>query len=203
MTCVIAYRAEDRLLFASDSRAIQDTYLRTIDKVARRETADGEPFLIGFSGDSRVLQELTVSWAPPATKTFADRDAVVAMATSIHEHLGSEVLKDGSLTEDGTMQGEALVGFRGRIWDLPCDLVVFAVDDRDFAAIGTADIARGVMATRLDLEPRARMTLALETTAAFYAGVGPPWTFTDLPHAKKRARRTKDEQLVAAMDKRT
>jgi hypothetical protein len=185
VTCVIAYRAEDRLVFAADSRSIQETYLRTIDKVARRETADGEGFLIGFSGDTRILQELSVTWAPPATRELADRDAVVVMANSIDEFLHSDTLKDGSIREDGTMQGEALVGFRGRIWDVPCDLVVFAVD-RPFAVIGTADIARGVMATRDDLEPRDRMTLALETTAAFYTGVGPPWTFTELAHARKR-----------------
>ena len=131
--------------------------------------------LVGGCGDVRpeqiLLHHLKVPAHPramPPAKYLVTR-VVPAMSKLLTEH---GMLKKGQMRGGGSM----MVGYRGELYSIACDLSVVVAADR-YAAEGSGrDFALGALHGSTGA-PRKRLTAALEAAAHLELHVGPPFVF--------------------------
>lgn len=187
MTCVVALRHEGVIYMGCDSAGVGGWYNRA-NRVDPKIYRVGD-MLIGFTTSFRMGQLLGHSLTLP--HHHADVAIEKYMVTSFIDAV-RKLLKDGGYAEkkdEVERGGTFLVAYKGRIFHIESD---YQVGEREepFDAVGCGwDLAlgsfftseRGVhgSGTQRDIA-RSRVLLALEASAAFSAGVHPPFRVEEL-----------------------
>lgn len=143
--------------------------------------SEPEPMAIGVCGAYRVTQELRYRWAPPDVRAEKATDrAVAATLISLQAHLFADDLKPLIVDDDGDLEAEFLVAFRGRVFLVFGD---FAFLERrgGFAALGSGmDVGMGALFASKGRAPKDRLTVALQACADVREEIRGPWEFVSL-----------------------
>lgn len=177
MTCIIGLEHDGKVYIGGDAAGSDGSRIVTMvePKVFRRGR-----FLIGYTTSFRMGQLLEHTLKPPA---WSERD----WAGNLHGFMVARFipavracLAEGGFlktSEDVIKGGTFLVGYRGRLFAVESDMQVGRVADGFYAVGSGSDIALGSMHTTRDvLDPRRRITLALEAAEHFATGVAGPFT---------------------------
>jgi len=177
MTCIIGI-ADGATVWMGGDSCISDYYTNTIlkhPKVFIVET-HGERFVIGAAGSGRTLQVLEHKLDVPSNET--DKDAYAFMVGEVVEAVKSLLKKEGCVTtenEQGSMDSELLVGYRGRLFKVQTDYAVVE-NVRGYAATGTGEkTAMGALFVQPNIEPAPRIMAALVASAEFVTTVQGPF----------------------------
>jgi ATP-dependent protease HslVU (ClpYQ) peptidase subunit len=181
MTCVVALRHEGVIYMGCDSAGVGG-YSRS-NRMDPKIYRVGE-MLIGFTTSFRMGQLLGYSLTLP--RHHADVPVENWMATAFINAV-RDCLKAGGWAEkdkDQERGGTFLVAYKGRIFTIFSDYQV-GENAEPYAAVGCGeDLALGSLHTSQReegfIDPRDRVTAALEAAAAFSAGVYPPFRIEDL-----------------------
>lgn len=180
MTCVVALRHEGVIYMGCDSAGVGG-YSRQ-NRMDPKVYRVGE-MLIGFTTSFRMGQLLGYSLTLP--RHHADVPAENYMATSFINAV-RDCLKAGgwaSKDKENEIGGTFLAAYKGRIFEVESD---YQVGERSepYSAVGCGvDLALGSLYTSTrdaSIQPRTRVSLALEAAAAFSAGVYPPFKIEEL-----------------------
>lgn len=181
MTCIVGLEHEGEVWIGGDSIAVEMGSLRKSirqdEKVFNNKHIPS--MVIGFSGSFRIGQLLRYSFVPPLKPT----------RLSVHEYLATSFIDAvrQCFKANGTMQyrdglecaHQFLIGYGGNLFLVDSDFQVAKLST-NYAAIGTGgDAAMGSLYTSCKqniADPKHAITVALEASAAFNAGVSPPWT---------------------------
>ncbi|HEU0299931.1 MAG TPA: hypothetical protein VFR37_10760 [Longimicrobium sp.] len=177
----VAYLAADSYT-SSDTTTVRLPIGATTPKLFRV----GE-MAVGISGESRIGHVLRHAVHLPAYPPSLDPlRAVVELA----DRLRAEMEARKGLNDDGLMDGDCLVGFRGRLFQIDCSFAVIEWDT-PYAATGSGDgIAVGSLATTaepyfagMDMDPQLRLATALRVAALHVSSVQEPFVFLSAPAA--------------------
>jgi len=139
--------------------------------------------IMGLSGYSRVADVVRYGFTPPALTEGQALDAYMrftfaqALRDFLKEHTHTST-KDGY--ENTGLWG--ILGWRGQLWELSCDLGITQSLDPYMATGSGGDLALAVLHVTPELEPRDRIDRALRAAEHYDAGVRGPFTLlTDAP----------------------
>lgn len=172
MTCVVAIVTGHQILMGADS-LIQGGSVAWTAGSPKIWKAGAGKFAIGFCGglDWGEVLRYRVRW-PTRTTDLPRR---------LKDCIQGAVDRAGLDTKDEKFEGEALVCHDGTIYTVDSHLTVITDTTRDYAAIGTADIANGVLhATKGRWGPKQRILAALQASAEHSTTVRQPWVFLQL-----------------------
>lgn len=169
-------------------------YRRASAKVARR----GE-FVVGHTGNGRTNNLLT-TFDPPAVPRAAapdlDRFMIETFTTKLYDHLAKfhALAKTDDASETGAREcfgegGSMLVGVRSRLYLVDSFFSCSRLADQFFAVGSGGDLALGVLyeLRARDLDPREKLTRALDAACYYAEGCGGEYAFVETP--PRRARR--------------
>ena len=185
MTCIAALVHNGVITMGGDSAGVAglSLHVRSDPKVFRNGA-----FLVGCTSSFRMIQVLRFQVKPPEhPRKHEDGswlDAYEYMVRYFIEECRKEFKEHGYLTKESEQEigGCFLVGYRGRLFYVDNDFQVGELHD-PFAAVGCSmDIAHGALfALRdSDMEPEAKVRLALEAAERFSAGVRRPFVIERL-----------------------
>lgn len=174
MTCIVGVADGKNVYMGADSM-VSDGSLKAMFAEGKLWRL-GE-MIVGGCGDVRpeqiLLHHLKMPAHPrtmPAAKYLVTR-VVPAMKKLLDAH--------GALTKQGQIRGggSMMVGYRGELYSIGCDLSVIVAADR-YAAEGSGrDFALGSLHGSNALGPLDRLTRALEAAAHHELHVAPPFIF--------------------------
>lgn len=176
MTCIVALKGMNgSIIMGADSLGVGG--LSKMNRVDPKIYRVGK-MLIGFTSSYRMGQILGYSFNPPEHRKKLSIEKY--MNTLFIDEVRSALKKGGYARKyhDEEAGGTFLVAYKGRIFEIEND---FQVGERteDYNAVGCgADLALGSLYTsvRVDvINPEERVIMALESAAAFSAGVGGPF----------------------------
>lgn len=172
MTCIVGMVEEDKVYIGSDSAGVSGWSL-SIRK--DRKLFRNGPFLVGFTSSFRMGQLLQYAFRPPTR--HPERDVMEFLAVDFIDAVRS-CLKNGGFAERNNeveKGGSFLLGYEGRLFKIDSDYqVAESVDGFDAAGCGE-DVALGAMFAARHLAPTDRLTIALESSERFSAGVRRPF----------------------------
>lgn len=178
MTCIVGLEHEERVWMGGDSASIR------LDNLDRRLLGNDKIFLtngilFGSSGSARINQLFHFSLKIPRQKV---KDDYQYLCTDFI-NAARECIRDGGhlkVEECGEeIDGNILVGYRGHLYSIESDYNI-RIPDIGFDACGSGEnYALGSLFSTqgTKLNPKERLTLALEAAAYFSAGVSPPFSF--------------------------
>ena len=185
MTCIVGLNAKGKIWIGGDSAGTYSNLLRVVRKDPKVFKI-GSDFIVGYAGSFRFGQVLRFKFTPPDKPE--GKEDYEYMVTNWMDTLRT-VLKDAGYTKvednvESFEDGEAIIGYNGRIYTLESDLQIGEMA-LPYAAIGCgADFAFGSLETGFKLSkrmaPRKRVQLALEAATTFSAGVCPPFSILSL-----------------------
>jgi ATP-dependent protease HslVU (ClpYQ) peptidase subunit len=181
VTCVVALRHEGVIYMGCDSAGVGG-YSRS-NRLDPKIYRVGE-MLIGFTSSFRMGQLLGYSLTLP--RHHPD-DAIEKYMATQFVNAVRECLKSGGWAKKENEQEECgffLVAYKGRIFEVQSDYQV-AENAEPYSAVGCGfDLALGSLFTSglalQTTDPRRRVEIALEASAAFSAGVYPPFKIEEL-----------------------
>lgn len=173
MTCIVGLETKDGVLIGGDSAAANgwDIYTTRLPKVFRLGN-----FIVGYTTSFRMGQLLQYRLKiEPKAEGQTD---IEYMATTFIDTV-RVCLKEGGFTKVENEQeegGQFLIGYNGRLYEVPPDFQVNS-SDNGYHAIGCgANYALGSLWTSKNWEnPDARVIHALEAAGHFSNGVRPPY----------------------------
>lgn len=177
MTCITGIVQGGEVWIGGDSAGVSgyDLRVRGDEKVFQV----GE-FLFGICGSFRVGQILRYRFTPPPLLTW---DVRAFMATDFVDAARTTLKEAGclmSLQEEARIGGSFLVGVRGELFEIDCDLQ-FACHPDGFGACGAgAGPALGALHATEGKPARDRVRCALEAAERFCAGVRSPFVIRKL-----------------------
>lgn len=172
MTCIVGLKHKNTIYLGGDSAGIDRTYL-TIRKDLKIFT-NGD-FIMGFTDSFRMGQLLQYSFVPP--KKRKKQDTFAYMATDFINTLRDCLGTGGYTTVENNREigGQFLVGFDNRLFTIESDFQV-GESIQDYHAIGCGDdIALGSLYSTEGMDPKYRVTTALNAAQEFSAGVRAPF----------------------------
>lgn len=185
MTCIVGLNVKGKIWIGGDSAGTDSNLLRVVRK-DQKVFKLGDQFIIGYAGSFRFGQLLRYKFVPPEQPE--GKDDYDYMVTTWLDALRT-VLKDAGFTKiDDSVEtfddASAIIGYNGRLYCLEEDLQIGEMA-LPYAAVGCgSDFAFGSLDTSFKLSkrmaPRKRVQMALESAAAFSAGVCPPYTIQSL-----------------------
>lgn len=178
MTCIVGTVSKGKVWIGGDSCASDGS-----EKVARKDPKVFElgNMVIGYAGSFRFGQLLRYKFAPPGKKD--DQEDYEYLVTDWLDAL-RHTCKEGGLTkvednEETLPDSSAIIGYNGRLFVLDSDLNL-GEPVTNFYAIGAGSaVAFGALnaswVLSKKMQPRRRLTLALESASMFAVGVEPPF----------------------------
>lgn len=176
MTCIVGIATGDKVIIGADSAGVDGLDISNRKDV---KVFKNEGLVIGCTSSFRMIQLLQYMLHPP--KRHPETDAMRYMVTDFVEAVRTCFRNGGFMTKDREAEtgGTFLVGCAGRLFQIHGDFQVAERAD-GFDACGCGDsYALGAMASLPGLEPRDRLTAALEVAAHFSAGVRGPFVFEE------------------------
>jgi ATP-dependent protease HslVU (ClpYQ) peptidase subunit len=180
VTVVAALVADGRVWMAADSLAIdgQAMTFPSPHKAHRLDIAHGtDHVIVGAAGRAAVGHAIRHRLKIDAGPDPLDDDDANAWAYSIAEAFTELCLERKLVNDDGGVDGEMLLGWRGRLWDVSDHL---ALPLPTFGGIGSgAAVARGaldVLADQVNVTPDWAVTRAAEAACRHNAQCRPPIT---------------------------
>lgn len=175
MTCIVGMVEGGRVWIGGDSAGVSGLTLqvRADEKVFRNG-----PFVMGFTSSFRMGQLLRYAFRPPAHPEGVDE--LQFMATLFVDE-ARRCLKEGGVAkkaDEVESGGTFLVGYRGRIFYVEDDYQVGEMRDAVAACGSGSDVALGamhVLRTDANLDPAAKLVLALEAAERWNAAVRAPF----------------------------
>lgn len=177
MTCIVGVVSDNKVLIGADSAGSNGYSIANRKDV--KVFKNGE-FVIGCTSSFRMIQLLQYKLQPP--KRHPDTDVMRYMVTEFVEAIRSCFKEGGFAETDKNVDhgGTFLVGHAGRLFKVEGDFQVGESAD-GFDACGCGeDVALGVIHSNPQLEPKARLLKALETSAYFSCGVRGPFVFEEI-----------------------
>lgn len=181
MTCIVGLKHKNTIYLGGDSAGIDRTYL-TIRKDPK-VFINGE-FIIGFTDSFRMGQLLQYSLVVP--KKPKKQNTYSYMATTFIEAVRACLGTGGYTTVENNREigGQFLVGFDNRLFTVESDFQV-GESIHDFHAIGCGDdIALGSLYSTEGMDPKYRVTTALNAAQEFSAGVRAPFNMISKDYNK-------------------
>lgn len=172
MTCIVAVEHEGRVYMGGDSAAVSGLDIQAV--VSPKVFLLGD-ILIGYTSSFRMGQLLEYNLEVPENKHGDDdlRYLVTGFVPAVRECLkagGFTKIENG--VEDG---GSFLIGYKGKVYLVASDFQVTRMRD-GFAAVGCGTYyALGALGATEILDAEKAVTLALEVSARFSAGVCGPF----------------------------
>lgn len=189
MTCIVGLEHEGTVYIGGDSAGVEVSSLsiggRADEKVF---TTEGAEMAMGFCGSFRIGQLLRYALTLPPQKV--NQDDMAYLVTDFIDAVRNMQRDKGSLKRENEVEEHDagfIVGFNGKLYVIECDFQVGRPIE-NYASVGCgASIAQGAMyATKhLNMEPEARIRLALEAAAEYSAGVRAPFHIVKLEAAKE------------------
>lgn len=174
MTCIVGLISKGKVYIGGDSAAVGGLSISS-----RKDTKvfkNGE-FMFGFTSSFRMGQLLRFSFtAPDHPARMGDEEFMMTRFVNAVR----ECLKAGGYARavNGEEEGGTfIVGYRGKMYLIYSDYQV-GIPSEEYAAVGCGqDLALGALfaSSVSNLEPEARINLALGAAEAFSAGVRPPF----------------------------
>lgn len=179
MTAIVGLVEEGRIYLGGDSACTTSVIQR---QVMPKVFHVGE-MLFGYSGPVRMCQILRHAFTPPHHPDGMGVESY--LATSLIDAI-REIAKDKGNAykhnEEEYTNGRFLVGYRGRLFDINADYS-YLEPEAGYTCIGSGgDVALGAMyATRkMQMEPYARIKLALSAASAYCNGVRGPFVIEEM-----------------------
>jgi len=172
MTCIVGVAHKGKVYIGGDSAGVGG-----LDLVQRRDPKvfrNGD-FVMGFCGSFRMGQVLAHRFTPPPLKV--GQDLYAYMVTDFIDAARMAMKEAGFATvENGRESGGFfLVGIQGRIFNVQSDFQV-GESIHDFDACGCGEsFALGSLHETGKLDPKVRVTKALQAAETFSAGVRGPF----------------------------
>lgn len=172
MTCIAGIADGKRVVLGADSIG-SNSHTKTA-RADRKVFRNGD-FVMGFTSSYRMGQLLRYKFAPP--RRHADTDVFAYMVVDFVEAVRTCLKQGGYARSDNGEDsgGTFLVGYQGRLFKIENDFQVGeSVDGYD--ACGSGDeVALGALFATAGQGPHERVRKALEASAHFSRGVGPPF----------------------------
>jgi hypothetical protein len=174
MTCIAGLVEDGQVYLAGDSGEFTGWNVIVVPegKIYRKG-----PCLLGSAGYARFRDVVKHQLVLPGLEGYdtVEQWAVLGLVPSLRECLrehGQLKQESGQESHENTL----LIGVAGQLIRVSQDFAV--TQHHEMAAIGCgAEYALGSLWSTVLLDPRARLQLALESAAAFSAGVRRPFTF--------------------------
>lgn len=191
MTCVVGFVENGIVYLGADSQGTggNSKVTRLDKKVFHRG-----PFVLGFTSSFRMGQLLQYSLHVPEHPKGMDDHQFMS---TIFIDAVRKCLSDGGFarTDSGVESaGNFLAGYNGVLYQVESDFQV-GISAEPYDAVGCgSDLALGAMHATLDCdgEPYARLEAALEASAKFSSGVGPPFNYIKSEPLAKEVEGTSD-----------
>lgn len=176
MTAVVAVAEGGDVVMGIDSAVSSAVLTSSATKQLVKLAVPGHPpLLVGVAGRLLIANEVAWCWRPPAPR---DEDAEVFLwecAVSLRAHFTAEPVWTLVRQDDGFMNGEFLLGWRGVV-GLVSDVFSLDVSRCGYAAIGSGEaLALGALHATADKPAEARVHLALAAAAEHTENVRPPF----------------------------
>jgi ATP-dependent protease HslVU (ClpYQ) peptidase subunit len=177
VTCVVGIAQAGKVYIGADS-LVSNGYSRDLTEY-RKVFRVGE-LLMGVSGSIRAQNLIQYTFQP---RQIEEGEATEHyMIATVAEGIRA-LLKGGGVThvENNVETGEyCLIGFRGQLFEMASDFQI-GHSLRGLGAIGAGeDFALGALLARPDLEPVARLRMALEVSAELCISVAPPFAIEEI-----------------------
>lgn len=189
MTCIVGLEHEGTIYIGGDSAGVEASSLaiggRADEKVFVLESGE---MAMGFCGSFRIGQLLRYALVLPPQKV--NQDDMAYLVTDFIDSVRNMQRDRGSLRRENEVDehdAEFILGFNSKLYVVESDFQVGRPIE-NYAAVGCgAAIAQGALyATKhLNMEPEARVRLALEAAAEYSAGVRAPFHIVKLEAEKE------------------
>jgi hypothetical protein len=177
MTCIVAATNGTKVFMAADSCAVDETSIssRKTPKIFIKGS-----FLLGYCQSFRLGQIAQYAFDPPALPTIKLTDDVLTgyMVKNFVPAL-KKCLEENNFPyhDDDKDDWEIIIGIKGRIFVVENDWQV-GLDIHNYWASGAgAHIALGALFACEDMEPNARLMVALNAAKEFSPFVREPFNF--------------------------
>ena len=188
MSCLVAITDGTSVWMGADSAAV-DVENLTVDsvrapKLLRKAVGNGGAMLIASSGTHRLCN--IVQYCLPTLPSRNGEAAHAYMVMKFVPMLRKVLREQGYLKTDDSgvegFEGDLLIGFEGHIFTVEENFHVSeSVRDFDAGGSGACSALPVLLVTDgTDLEPFARLQMALETAAQLGADVAEPFTYIRL-----------------------
>jgi ATP-dependent protease HslVU (ClpYQ) peptidase subunit len=184
MTCVVGLLDKGKIYMGADSAGVggMDLKTRKDPKVFIKENCIMGNMIIGYTSSFRMGQLLRYSLNVPDLQY--NEDVFKYMATKFVNETRN-CFKEGGysvISNNEESGGEFLVGFKGRLFCIYSDFQVEELHN-EYNAVGCgASYALGSLysTSSMSINPSVRVTLALEASEAFSAGVRGPFNILSI-----------------------
>lgn len=187
MTCIIGLVHKGAVYMGGDSAGTSGTDIKV--RLDPKVFILKNRFIIGFTDSFRMGQLLNFSLKLPRQKpTQSDYEYMcTGFINAVRKcfEAGGYMGRESSQREEG---GTFLVGYRGVLYAIGSDFQV-GINENPYCSVGCAeDYAHGSLYTTelLRMNPKRRITLALEVATHFNSAVRPPFVILRLPPPRKR-----------------
>lgn len=171
MTVVAALVHDHHVWMGGDSAAVDGDDL-TIH--ARPKVWERDGILFGYCESFRLGQLLEYRLRLPEQRCADDLEY---LATVFVDEIRKVIHKGGLKSDEETLPGSLLIGYRGGLYGIESDLAVIAIDT--YAAVGCgAPYALGSLASTSG-DPHQRLAAALAAADRHCIGVARPFTIID------------------------
>lgn len=185
MTCIVGWKAKDKVWIGGDSCGVYEDSMKTVRKDSKVFKL-GSEYLLAYAGSYRFGQLLRFKFVPPdkpegkSDFEFLVVDWVDALRTTMKDSGFTKIDDNVESIEDAG----ALIGYNGKLYILEEDLQIGELST-PYAAMGCgANFAYGSLDTshRISkrMSPRKRIQLALDAASTFSTGVCPPYTIMSI-----------------------
>lgn len=140
-------------------------------KVLQHFVQGGSRLLIGSAGRAAITTSITYHFKPPIQTIQTDEEYIATLLmVALREAIAAtQAYQDN----ERNMDGDCLVGYRGKLYRIGCDFIASQMED-GFDAIGSgSDFAIGALAIlrqNKKLTPQQILTQALEVSKRFDMG---------------------------------
>ncbi len=178
MTCIVGLVQNGCIVMGADSAGVSgyDMRIRRDRKIFKLDD-----MVVAFTSSFRMGQLLGYGFTPPFLRPGVD--VMTYMVTEFIDAVRVRLKAGGfaSLKDNAEAGGIFLVGFHGRIFCIQSDYQVSeSVDGYDAQGCGESFALGSLRSTRGCDNAQSRVTEALETAAAFSAGVRAPFHYESL-----------------------
>lgn len=189
MTCIAGFvdHEKENVWIGADSAAVAGH--RTLTRYAEPKVFRNGEFLIAYMGSFRFGHVLQHAFTPP--KHLKKKSPIAYMITDFADAVREAMSEAGALRKKDdvvTLDGAALIGYRGNLFVLHTDFQVGSPME-GYAALGSGeDVANGalrVLRNANGIKPHERLTAVLEAAAAHVSTVCGPFRILPLNPVKE------------------
>lgn len=177
MSVVVGIQLKDRVIMGCDSAAVDTSSLVTRPISGAKMFWNNE-FLIGYVGSFRVGQIIQYNMAPPPIQNDNLEGYMIGVFVPALREVLNELGHKPEPNGMSAIQGQVMVGIRGKLFVVHGDYAVLATADGVDAIGCGSDFALGSLYSTSgikDIKPQDRILEALNAAALFSSGVCPPF----------------------------